>query len=275
MGLKFRKSFKIAPGVKVNLGKKSIGMSIGGKHSGISINSKSGTRARVSVPGTSLSYSTKVGGTKKRNRSTSNNTVQTSNRQKNKWIAFLLCLFLGFFGAHKFYEGKSGLGILYLLTFGLFGIGWIVDTIILGINILKPLLKDSTPILSVNTFHVAGTYYKQAEIQVLVKENPYYRDLSNSLDNKRIYKYNYTRKNACLIPEPQNEHDSNAIAVVIDGVPVGYVPADLCTHIHKLINSNACKNIEAQIYGGDYKYIDSEGDLIKEKAPLEIKIEIK
>ena len=48
---------------------------------------------------------------------------------KNKWVAFFLCLFLGYFGAHKFYEGKAGTGILYLFTFGLFGIGWIIDCI--------------------------------------------------------------------------------------------------------------------------------------------------
>ena len=40
-------------------------------------------------------------------------------------------MFLGFFGAHKFYEGKIGMGVLYLLTFGLFGFGWIIDTIAL------------------------------------------------------------------------------------------------------------------------------------------------
>ena len=47
----------------------------------------------------------------------------------NKWTAFLLCLFLGEFGAHKFYEGKTGMGFLYFLTLGLFGIGWFIDTI--------------------------------------------------------------------------------------------------------------------------------------------------
>lgn len=52
-------------------------------------------------------------------------------RERNKWTAFLLCLFLGFFGAHKFYEGKTGMGVLYLLTCGLFGIGWFIDTIAL------------------------------------------------------------------------------------------------------------------------------------------------
>ncbi len=52
-------------------------------------------------------------------------------RMRNKWVALLLCIFLGVFGAHKFYEGKTGMGILYLCTGGLFTIGWIVDIIVL------------------------------------------------------------------------------------------------------------------------------------------------
>ena len=52
-------------------------------------------------------------------------------RAKNKWVAFFLCLFLGFFGIHKFYEGKVGRGILYIFTCGLFGIGWLIDCIVL------------------------------------------------------------------------------------------------------------------------------------------------
>ena len=52
-------------------------------------------------------------------------------KPKNKWVALLLCLFLGYFGAHKFYEGKIGMGILYIFTFGLFGIGAFVDFLIL------------------------------------------------------------------------------------------------------------------------------------------------
>ena len=49
----------------------------------------------------------------------------------NKWVSFFLCFFLGGFGAHRFYEGKIGTGILYLFTIGIFGIGWIVDLIII------------------------------------------------------------------------------------------------------------------------------------------------
>ena len=50
-------------------------------------------------------------------------------KQCDKWIALLLCIFLGVFGGHKFYEGKAGMGVLYLFTVGLFGIGVIVDFI--------------------------------------------------------------------------------------------------------------------------------------------------
>lgn len=52
-------------------------------------------------------------------------------RMKNKWVSLCLCLFLGYFGAHKFYEGKAGMGLIYLFTFGLFGIGIVLDFITL------------------------------------------------------------------------------------------------------------------------------------------------
>lgn len=58
-------------------------------------------------------------------------SVHPMGRRKNKWVAFFLCLFFGYFGAHKFYEGKAGMGILYILTFGLFTFGWFIDSIVL------------------------------------------------------------------------------------------------------------------------------------------------
>ncbi len=58
-----------------------------------------------------------------------NNNINA--KAKDKWVAFVLCFFIGEFGAHKFYEGKIGMGILYLLTFGLFGIGWLIDWIVI------------------------------------------------------------------------------------------------------------------------------------------------
>lgn len=47
--------------------------------------------------------------------------------KKSIGAAYLIWLFFGFFGIHRFYLGKVGTGVLYLLTFGLFGLGWLWD----------------------------------------------------------------------------------------------------------------------------------------------------
>lgn len=64
MGFRFRKSFKIAPGVRVNVGKKSIGISAGVKGARVSVNSSGRKTTTVGIPGTGLSYqkTEKIGG---------------------------------------------------------------------------------------------------------------------------------------------------------------------------------------------------------------------
>ncbi|MCB2379289.1 NINE protein [Hymenobacter sp. BT635] len=51
---------------------------------------------------------------------------------KSKVVAYLLWFFFGWLSLHRFYLGKVGSGIVYLLTGQLLGVGWIIDLFLLS-----------------------------------------------------------------------------------------------------------------------------------------------
>lgn len=55
-------------------------------------------------------------------------TIVVSHSDKSIIDAYLLGFPpLGFLGCHNFYLRRTGWGVLYLLTFGLLGCGWVID----------------------------------------------------------------------------------------------------------------------------------------------------
>ncbi len=66
MGFRFRKSFKVAPGIKLNISHKGVGISAGTKGARVSVNSSGRVTKSVSLPGTGISYvkSGKIGAKK-------------------------------------------------------------------------------------------------------------------------------------------------------------------------------------------------------------------
>ena len=62
MGLRFRRTVKIAPGIRLNFNKNSVGVSIGPRGAKYTINSSGRRTASVGIPGTGIYYTESVGG---------------------------------------------------------------------------------------------------------------------------------------------------------------------------------------------------------------------
>lgn len=54
--------------------------------------------------------------------------------EKRVLVAFLLCFFFGFVGAHRFYAGRPKTAVLQLLTLGGLGIWVLVDLIVVAVG---------------------------------------------------------------------------------------------------------------------------------------------
>lgn len=63
---------------------------------------------------------------------------------KSRLVALLLCMFVGFLGVHRFYVGKTGTGILWLLCCGVGGFGQLVDLIMIATGSFKD--ADGLPV---------------------------------------------------------------------------------------------------------------------------------
>lgn len=87
MGLRFRRSVKIMPGVRVNLGKKGASVSVGRRGANMTMG-KNGVRTTVGLPGTGLSHTTlhRRGAVRRR---------QAPQHQRKSLIPTLLMIALG------------------------------------------------------------------------------------------------------------------------------------------------------------------------------------
>lgn len=98
--------------------------------------------------------------------------MQSITSRKDKTTAVILCLFLGHLGAHRFYVGKIGTGILWVFTCGLFGIGSLVDLCCLLFN----RFRDSEGMV------LRGKKRPEAQTTV-IKSNPVF-DVSKPIKHK-------------------------------------------------------------------------------------------
>lgn len=66
------------------------------------------------------------------------NTQDSMTKSNVSWIStLLLCVFLCWQGTHRFYVGNNRIGFLYLISYGCFGIGFLIDFILIVFNKFK------------------------------------------------------------------------------------------------------------------------------------------
>lgn len=128
----------------------------------------------------------------------------------------------------------------------------------------EPVKAPSKSNKKVETHRVAGTNHRVKDIASMGLTNGEYllnkKDLiKRKLFDKCIYQYVFKPSKIELIEEPENPHDSNAIKVLIDGTHVGYIKRGSCSHVKKLLKSNAIEKITAEIKGGKYKCLYDHG----------------
>ena len=65
-------------------------------------------------------------------------TPEANTSSKNKMVALMLSVFLGWIGIDRFYLGYAGSGIAKMCTFGGLGIWWLIDILLIAAGSLKP-----------------------------------------------------------------------------------------------------------------------------------------
>lgn len=58
----------------------------------------------------------------------------TNTSDKNKKTALILCAAGGFLGLHRFYVGRILTGLLFMVTLGFCGIGWLIDLVAIAVG---------------------------------------------------------------------------------------------------------------------------------------------
>ena len=151
---------------------------------------------------------------------------------------FIIVVLLGWLGIHKFMEKNTKMGFVYLFTFGLFGIGWFIDAIIPLFTLLGENKKATY--YKTNNFAPVEKTPTKVEIQKtpIKPESERNYNLFNKCVDNYYLAYEYEKdiampeinvitgnggKKITFKQEPDNEYDSNAVALFLDETKIGYL----------------------------------------------------
>lgn len=142
-------------------------------------------------------------------------------KKKNPVVELVLCVFLGFFGVHKFYVGKKGIGILYLFTFGLGGLGWLFDIVAIAMKILKGRNATKKAANVLHAWDHPQTLDNGMELAYHYDDVKFYppTEMVSKVNQKLLQ----PGTEIFLKQEPSNEYDRRAVALYVSGHQIGYL----------------------------------------------------
>lgn len=159
-------------------------------------------------------------------------------KSERKTTLLILAILVGYLGIHRFYAGKTASGVLYLLTGGLFGIGWIVDIILIATDKFEENSRpDPKPTQHAPTSRQAKTLH--TKVVGVTKKNEDGENIQKILGDL------HDGDGLVLEREPDNRYDPNAIKVYAEGEHIGYIGKDLAKDLAKRMDSGAV--VEASI----------------------------
>ena len=121
-------------------------------------------------------------------------------------------------------------------------------------------------------FSVAGVSTRQEVFKKAGYRNDEYslskkRIIDEGLEDVDIPQYEFGTVHIGLELEPENEHDPNAVKVLLNDEQIGYIPADDSEYVHDMMEDDRIADIDAKIVGGPLKRYNSDTDEI-EKVDL-------
>lgn len=121
-------------------------------------------------------------------------------------------------------------------------------------------------------FSVAGVSTRQDVFKKAGYRNDEYslskkRIIDEGLEDVDIPQYEFGTVHIGLELEPENEHDPNAVKVLLNDEQIGYIPADDSEYVHDMMEDDRIADIDAKIVGGPLKRYNSDTDEI-EKVDL-------
>ena len=124
------------------------------------------------------------------------------------------------------------------------------------------------------TIKVSGITHYMDSVMIFVGENDEYeytkrQIINEGMEDEEIPEYVFFDHPARFEFEPDNPYDSNAIAIYINELQIGYVPKENIDFIHDIVESGRLKKATCKFVGGNYKKYNSETETI-EKTELSI-----